>query len=448
MSNIDLIQEKLPRFYRKYPIKGENERSNMYPVLLAFSSLLDSTYTIVDRIDGMVGIDTTHNEDLYHRWGSILGISKGNGSWELFRNKIKLAMLSGVGGTKQAIKFAVAIIASIEDNAELQDKYIQVIDAWEYKGRIIPHSYDPYYDITTNGVFTLNDDFETNKRYDPHKYGAFVVIMDLLANEEILTPDDGTVIDTVNTVKAAGTNAYIIYVYTTEDKTNIDIDDNLFTHICDSKNDIGMIPIYGPQPDDSSVFGYATFGEAIFNKFYDRADTFNDTIMVLMSEECSFNAKYSNIWGYGTNDPQALLNDTFITNRYAKTDEYHDNVITNEKEVYSLYTVDVVIDGIIDVIYKDIGFITDQSKVFRPELNGLADTNDTLETNPDKIFTVPNEHHDDVIICTSDNINISHNTDRWSVLGTNHIAIMLNSTFVTNMVMDVDEHIDIIQYKR
>ena len=430
MSNIDLIQEKLPRFYRKYPNKGENERSNMYPVLLAFSSLLDNTSTIVDRIDGMMGIDTTYNEDLYHRWGSILGISKGNGSWELFRNKIKLAMLSGVGGTKQAIKFAVAIIASIEDNTELQDKYIQVIDAWEYNGKIIPHSYDPYYDITTNGVFTLNDNFETNKRYDPHKYGAFVVIMDLLANEEILTPDDGTVIDTVNTVKAAGTNAYIIYVYTTEDKANIDIYDDLFTHICDNKDDIGMISIYGSQPDDP-------------------ADTFNDTIMILMSDECSFNAGHSNIWGYGTNDPQALLNDTFITNRYAKTDEHHDDITINEKETYNLDAIDVTtIDGVTDVVHKDIGFITDQSRVFRPELNGLADTNDTLETNPDKIFVVPNEYHDDVMICTSDDIDISHNTGRWSMLGTNHIAIMLNSTFVTNMIMDVDEHIDIIEYKR
>ena len=101
-----------------------------------------------------------------------------------------------------------------------------------------------------------------------------------------------------------------------------------------------------------------------------------------------------------------------------------------------------------DVSHKDIGFITDQSKVFRPELNGLADTNDTLETNPDNVFIVPNEYHDDVMICTSDNIDISHDTGRWSMLGTNHIAIMLNSTFVTNMIMDADEHIDIIQYKR
>ena len=86
---------------------------------------------------------------------------------ELFRNKIKLSMLSGVGGTKQAIKFAVAIIASIEDNAELQDRYIQVIDAWEYDGKIVPNAFDPNFDPVLNDEqFTLNDTFVGYPIYD------------------------------------------------------------------------------------------------------------------------------------------------------------------------------------------------------------------------------------------------------------------------------------------
>lgn len=451
MSNIDLIQEKLPRFYRKYPIKGENERSNMYPILLAFSSLLDSTSTIVDRIDGMMGIDTTYNEDLYHRWGSILGISKGNGSWELFRNKIKLAMLSGVGGTKQAIKFAVAIIASIEDNAELQDKYIQVIDAWEYNGKIVPNEFDPNFDPVLNDEsFTLNDTFKLNNEYDPHKYGGFVVILDLAANEMILTPDNGTVWDTINTVKAAGTNGYLIYIYTTDDGCNIhgeyDILDKLVDIFSDKGRLIGYNLPYYPNLNDE-IYSHGLNDDFVLNDRlyqYDHMadDYIFDVIKQTLLDSGNITSAKSRVWY----DNAGKLNYDMILNRLLDTDDIKDHIGSILNEVQKFRTAEHEQYSITDNDRCEYGYIGNTSGgAFNPSLNndrGILNESlilsDGIATDePDKIIDVLIEK------TFSDSVSIySDKTLYWyDGIGTTNGSMILNRLLDTDDIHDVSTYI-------
>lgn len=451
MSNIDLIQEKLPRFYRKYPIKGENERSNMHPVLLAFSSLLDSTSTIVDRIDGMMGIDTTYNEDLYHRWGSILGISKGNGSWELFRNKIKLAMLSGVGGTKQAIKFAVAIIASIEDNAELQDKYIQVIDAWEYDGKIVPNEFDPNFDPVLNDeLFTLNDTFKLNNEYDPHKYGGFVVILDLAANEMILTPDNGIVWDTINTVKAAGTNGYLIYVYTTNDGCNIhgeyDVLDKLIDIFYDKGRLIGYNLPYYPNLNDE-IYSHGLNDDFILNDRlyqYDHMvdDYIFDVIRQTLSDSGNITSVKSRVWY----DNAGKLNYDMILNRWLDTDDIRDHIRFILNEVQKISTVEYEGYSLTDNDRCEYGYIGNTAGgAFNPLLNndsGILNESfmlsDSITTDePDKIIDTLIER------VFSDSANIySDKTLYWyDGIGTTNGSMILNRWLDTDDIHDVSTYI-------
>lgn len=451
MSNIDLIQDKLPRFYRKYPIKGENERTNMYPILCAFASLLDTTGTIVDRIDGMTGIDTTYNEDLYHRWGSLLNITKGNGSWELFRNKIKLSMLSGVGGTKQAIKFAVAIIASIEDNAELQDRYIQVIDAWEYDGKIVPNAFDPNFDPVLNDEqFTLNDTFVLNNEYDPHKYGGFVVILDLAANEMVLTPDNGIVWDTINTVKAAGTNGYLIYVYTTDDGCNIHGDYDILDKFADVFSDSGRLigynlPYYPNLNDD--IYYHSLNDDFMLNDRqyqYDHMadDYLFDIIKQMLSESGSITSVKSKVWYNNA----GKLNYDMMLNRYLDTDDIRDHINHILSEAQRLRTAEHEQYKLTDNMHREYGYIGNTNGgAFNPSLNndrGILNTSFILSEGI-------NTDEPDVIVDTlidrifSDSASIySDKTLYWyDGIGTTNGSMILNRHLDTDDIHDISTYI-------
>ena len=57
----------------------------------------------------------------------------------------------------------------------------------------------------------------------------------------VLTPDNGIVWDTINTVKAAGTNGYLIYVYTTDDGCNIHGDYDILDKFADVFSDSGDV---------------------------------------------------------------------------------------------------------------------------------------------------------------------------------------------------------------
>ena len=185
-NNLELIQMKLPKFYHKYEYKSEDEKSIMYPILSAIANRLDNSADIMARLDAAIGIDTAYDEDLAYRWGNLLGISKKDTeSYDLYRSELKSAIPSLVGGTKDAIIYAIAIAIGIEKDSGLQDDYIQVIDGWEY-----------------DGDASISDEFR--------QYGSFICIIDLNVGEGALNVEQ-QVVDLINKVKASGTTFTVLY---------------------------------------------------------------------------------------------------------------------------------------------------------------------------------------------------------------------------------------------
>lgn len=184
--NLELIQSKLPKFYKKYEYKSETEKSVMYAILNAIANTLDGSNTAVDRLDAAIGIDTTYDKDLQYRWGSLLGINKKDTeSYNLYRSELKLAIPSLIGGTKDAIIYAIAIVIGIEKDNTLQADYIDVVDGWEYNGDVeIPEEYK--------------------------QYGNFVCTIDMSVGEGAINVEQ-QMIDSINRVKASGTSFYVVY---------------------------------------------------------------------------------------------------------------------------------------------------------------------------------------------------------------------------------------------
>ena len=134
-TNLELIQMKLPEFYRKYEFKSERDKSVIYAILKALSDTIGNSNNMVKRLDAAIGIDTTYDEDLEHRWGSLLGISKRESeSYDLYRNELKLVIPSLVGGTKESIIHAIAIAVGMDKDDAIRSDYIEVVDGWEYTG--------------------------------------------------------------------------------------------------------------------------------------------------------------------------------------------------------------------------------------------------------------------------------------------------------------------------
>lgn len=185
-TNLELLQMKLPSFYKKYKNKSDTEKSVMYAILKSLADTLDQSNTAISRLDAAIGIDTTHDEDLQYRWGDLLGINKRDTeSYNLYRNELKLAVPSLVGGTKDSIKYAIAIVIGVEKDDVLQNNYIEVVDGWEY-----------------NGDANIPDEYR--------QYGSFICTIDLSVGEGAIDVED-QIIDAINKVKASGTSYCITY---------------------------------------------------------------------------------------------------------------------------------------------------------------------------------------------------------------------------------------------
>lgn len=185
-KNLELLQMKLPSFYKKYENKSAAEKSIMHAILRAVADTLDQSNEAIARLDAAIGIDTTYDEDLQYRWGSLLGINKRESeSYNLYRSELKLAVPSLIGGTKDAIIYAIAIVIGIEKDSALQADYIDVVDGWEYDGDVdIPDEY--------------------------RQYGCFVCTVDMSVGEGAINAE-GQVIDAIDRVKASGTSYYVVY---------------------------------------------------------------------------------------------------------------------------------------------------------------------------------------------------------------------------------------------
>ena len=277
------MQASFPHIYDVY-----NEKSILYALLSVYADRCGRRNQILTRLYGMIGIDTTYDEDLERRWGSLLGISRNNNeSIEDYRTRLMIVYASLAGGTEEAIKYAIASTIGFSDSPDTINKYIKVYDAWLY-----------------NGI----DESIVNK-----EYGAFVCTVDISDSENVAMYYD-KIMHAINTTKASGTVPYLIFLYTMCDNVQITAEDTDIMEICELSEELGRIAI------------------TCDNKFV-------DTIQQSTQEVGSISSIVPSYSFTGTNIPYITLNNEFVTNMQTDiTDACVDKIfIDGESTPYIVY---------------------------------------------------------------------------------------------------------------
>lgn len=248
-DTVRMMQSRFPNIYNVY-----DENTILYTLLKVYADRMDVNTNIIDRINDMIDIDSTRNEDLEHRWGSMLGIYRMNGeSYYNYRSRLKIAYPSLAGGTAHAIKYAIASTIGVSDQ-ETIDKCVFVYDAWLYDR-----------EIPKNIIIDKS-------------YGNIVCVVDLAYSTMNVDIQD-RVLESINKVKASGINVFIIFIYTSEDDILLNInDDNIMNVKYEPNNDNISIIGMGTQEPDTALFGYGLLGSALFGKCTHASDQFEDVI--------------------------------------------------------------------------------------------------------------------------------------------------------------------------
>lgn len=278
---IERMQSSFPQIYNVY-----DKKTVLYALLSVFGSKYGMRTDTIDRLYAMIGIDSTYNEDLEHRWGSLLGISKQmNESFDDYRNRLKIVYSSLNGGTAEAIKYAIASAAGIESDSETINEYIRVYDAWEY-----PYNIDP-------SLFGLEEIVD-----ETSLYGCIVCTIDLSIVDGQL--EHSKVMEAINNTKASGINPYLLFLYNTDE----------------------LLKLLS-QEQITNAIKYDTSDDASIDS--DNSIEFNDKITIRVVEErVAISNTKSDIWStLGTNS--TVLNKSFITNMYVESDECTDRIILN-----------------------------------------------------------------------------------------------------------------------
>ena len=289
-SILSRMQGNFPHIYDVY-----NDKTILYAILSIYASKYNMTRDIIDRIYGMIGIETTYDEDLEHRWGSMLGIYKEIGeSYDDYRARLMIVYASFSGGTAEAIKYAVAVTVGISTEKSVIDKYINIIDAWEYDHELIPHDTDPKYDAITNNTNCLtNTGFVLNKPYDAHKDGAFVCTIDLSINESIHYYKD-KIMTAINKTKASGINAYLAFLYISNEIADVVRHSDTETMVVrESREDEGIIPAHERPmyPSTNNIYrllnGNFTLNERLSNLDYKVEQIIDNIVIKPVVENCN-----------------------------------------------------------------------------------------------------------------------------------------------------------------
>jgi hypothetical protein len=302
------MQASFPHLYNVY-----DKKTILYALLSVFGERLGMRTDIIDRLYAMIGIDSTYDEDLEHRWGSLLGMYRQNNeSYNNYRSRLIIAYLSLSGGTAEAIKYAIASVVGITTDEDI-DKYIHVYDAWEYPYDIDPEllGIDEYVDETS-------------------LYGSSICTIDM---SNVTNADYTEIMDTINQVKASGINAYLMFLYgIISESAVLSRDDVIHDIINMQTND--MAELY-EIISTTAVLGKAIIGRAIFGNSSGpidnpKTDNFIDNIVNISNESTSL-SNFSSLWSnIGTNS--AVLNESLVTNMYLEADSCID-IINYVKEV-------------------------------------------------------------------------------------------------------------------
>lgn len=228
------MQDSFPHIYDVY-----NKNSILYTLLSIYATKYGMRTDIMDRLYAMVGVDSTYDEDLEWRWGSLLGVRRRvDESPDEYRNRLKVIYPSMSGGTANAIKYAIASAAGVKSDI---DEYVHVYDAWQC----------PYdIDMKLLGIDNVVD--ETSL------YGNIICALDLSAANVI---DHNNITNAIRQTKASGINSYLIFLYNDEEHIILsrDADEHHDTMVRDLLESTGIYNM-----NATAIFGMAVFGNAVF----------------------------------------------------------------------------------------------------------------------------------------------------------------------------------------
>ena len=320
---LDNIQSSFPHIYNVY-----DHNTILYALLSVYASKFGAKEDIINRVYAMIGIDSTYDEDLEHRWGSLLGIYKNNGeSFRDYRARLMIVYASLTGGTEEAIKYAVASTVGISSDQDMINEYIHIYDAWTYyDSDIKPNPTDPRFDPLTNSAINkTNSEFVLNKPYDIHKYGAFVCTIDLTVDENIVTYYD-KIIWAINQTKASGIAAYLVLLYITNELCVVHMNESDKMKVSELLSDAGRIVTYRRPYYPSLNSEHTTNIDFVLNDrlahFDFNVDEYKDVIRQSLSDTGRITSKKSFVWKLEI----GKTNTTMITCQTVDTDGKYDIV--------------------------------------------------------------------------------------------------------------------------
>lgn len=178
MDKIEAILRRFPQ----HAYDPDNKSSALYKLVRSIVDEFNITMGNIDRISKMISIDTALPDDIYNRFGALLNIKQNKNETDAqYRSRLKTSVVSLSGGTAEAIRYAVASGLGINDDANAMER-IRIYDAWDY-------------DKSDN----INKD---------HGY----VVCEIDLNQRQYSEEmEKTIIESANSVKAAGVIIQFIY---------------------------------------------------------------------------------------------------------------------------------------------------------------------------------------------------------------------------------------------
>lgn len=436
---IDRTKELLPQMQEKFPHIYDvyNEKTILYALLSVYADKSKERLRIIDRLYAMIGIDSTYDEDLEYRWGSLLGVYRNKGeSYSDYRSRLLIIYSSLAGGTAEAIKYAIASTIGISSDVDAINKYIKVYDAWEYPE--VPDT-----SLTNKDNVFLNQNFVTNTEIISTDYGHIICTVDLEANESITTMHD-KIMTAIKKTKASGIYPYLLFIYITNEIATIKYNEYLRDKITDGFSDTSFIAsckdTYYPELNHVSKLNKD------FNtnrKWHvDNVDDWYDVVAFsIVAEKGLLTSVKSCTWSWDV----GKTNDDMITNKYVDTDWKYDIIRSLVSEDTSI-SIDEVSNFGINELNDEQHIIIGNKTDYYPLLNNmLVTTNKSMELNREHIFDGGDKFLDGIKDTIHEmNMISSKITNTWSYLGTN--CAVINNDFVTNILMDTDSYDDIIIY--
>lgn len=433
---INRNEELLPQMQANFPHLYDvyNEKTILYALLSVYADKMKSKLSIIDRLHAMIGIDSTYDEDLEYRWGSLLGVYRNSGeSYNDYRSRLLIIYSSLAGGTAEAIKYAIAYSIGISNNQEDIDKYIKVYDAWEYPD--IPDT-----SLTNKDNVFLNQNFVTNTEIISDAYGHIICTVDLQANESIITMYD-KIMNAINKTKASGIYPYLLFIYITNEIASLKYVEYAHDRIKDTMNDTAFMAsckdTYYPELNHLPRLNI----DFMTNREW-HVDNVDDWVDVVrwnaISESGVLTRVKSNTWSWDIGE----TNDTMITNQFADTDWKYDiikalasdNINLNIGEISGFSVGELNTES---GTMPPIGAQDEDSSVFDYAIFDKAIFGKYSNTADQFIDESAETIQETKAVC-------SGITTTWSYLGTN--TAVLNDSLITNIFAESDACVDVIKY--